>query len=194
MSEVDRLPAPRRPGIEERTALAVRNSLWALEDLLYLIVGLLLVTAAVLVVIGTISSLIGAINTHENAVDIGVMVLDRVLLTLIVAELLHTLRFVVLRDRIVVEPFLFVGLIAVVRRILIVTAELERQAPAGRALTNYLLELGLLGVLTLALAVAIFLVRRSGTGSSEGLDPEPHSPDTPLPVSPLGSGSDQPPL
>jgi uncharacterized membrane protein (DUF373 family) len=69
--------------------------------------------------------------------------------TLIVAELLHTLRFVVVRGQIVVEPFMFVGLIAVVRRILIITAELERQTPAGRALTNLLLELGLLGFLTL---------------------------------------------
>lgn len=194
MSQIGRFPPSRRPGIEERTALAVRNSLWALEDLLYLIVGLLLVTAAVLVVIGTISSLIGAINSHENAVDIGVVVLDRVLLTLIVAELLHTLRFVVLRDRILVEPFLFVGLIAVVRRILIVTATLERQAPGGRALTNYLLELGLLGVLTLALAVAIFLVRRSGTGSPEGLDSESPGPNAPLPASPLASEPAQPPL
>jgi len=48
----------------------------------------------------------------------------------------------VLRGEIVVEPFLFVGLIAVVRRILIITGELERQTPAGRALTNELVELG----------------------------------------------------
>jgi uncharacterized membrane protein (DUF373 family) len=101
-------------------------------------------------------------------VNIGVVLLDHILLTLIVAELLHTLRFVVLRGEIVVEPFLFVGLIAVVRRILIVTAELERQAPGGRALTNQLLELGLLGGLTLALAIAIYLVRRGGLG---GYDP-----------------------
>ena len=39
--------------------------------------------------------------------NIGVVLLDRILLTLIVAELLHTLRFVVLRGEIVVEPFLF---------------------------------------------------------------------------------------
>jgi len=89
-------------------------------------------------------------------------------LLLIVAELMHTLRFVVLRGKIVVEPFLFVGLIAVVRRVLIITAELEQQTPSGRALTNQLLELGLLGFLALALAVSIFLVRRSGPS---GYDP-----------------------
>ena len=98
--------------------------------------------------------------------------LDRILLALIVAELLHTLRYVVLRGEIVAEPFLFVGLIAVVRRILIITAELERtggQALSGRALTNQLLELGLLGLLTLTLAIAIYLVRRSGESSGSDL-------------------------
>ena len=137
----------------------------------------MLLAAAVLVVVGTVTELIDAINTHQNAVNTGVVVLDRILLTLIVAELLHTLRFVVVRGQIVVEPFLFVGLIAVVRRILIITAELERQTPAGRALTNLLLELGLLGFLTLALAAAIYMVRRGGPGKAdEATAPEIDSP------------------
>ena len=135
-----------------------------------------------LVVVGTISGLITSIRTHQGAVNIGVVLLDRILLTLIVAELLHTLRFVVLRGEIVVEPFLFVGLIAVVRRILIITAELERQAPGGRALTNQLLELGLLGVLTLALAIAIYLVRRSGQGGYDPERPREIQPPTSSPV------------
>ena len=131
-----------------------------------------------LVVVGTISGLITSIRTHQGAVNISVVLLDRILLMLIVAELLHTLRFVVLRGEIVVEPFLFVGLIAVVRRILIITAELERQAPGGRALTNQLLELGLLGVLTLALAIAIYLVRRSGQGGCDPVRPREIQPPT----------------
>ncbi len=168
--------------LEPRFARAIRNSLWGIEEMLYLVVGLLLLAAAVLVVIGTVTGLIDAIKTHQNAVNTGVVVLDRVLLILIVAELLHTLRFVVLRGQIVVEPFLFVGLIAVVRRILIITAELERQIPAGRALTNLLLELGLLGFLTLALAVAIYMVRRGGSEEpGEAKPPEIDSPAT-LPV------------
>ena len=147
--------------------------------MLYVIVGLLLLTAAVLVVVGTVKGLIDAINAHQNAVNTGVVVLDRVLLILIVAELLHTLRFVVLRGQIVVEPFLFVGLIAVVRRILIITAELERQTPAGRASTNLLLELGLLGFLTLALGAAIYMVRRGGPAKrDESEPPELDSPAT----------------
>src|ERR1019366_4379054 len=141
-------PSPKRE-LGSRLADGIPTSLWGSEQAHYVIVGLLLLAAAVLVVVGTVTELIDAINTHQNAVNTGVVVLDRILLTLIVAELLHTLRFVVVRGQIVVEPFLFVGLIAVVRRILIITAELERQAPGGRALTIQRLELGLLGVLTL---------------------------------------------
>lgn len=144
---------------------AVRKGLVGIEETLYIIVGLALLAAGVLVVVGTISELA---NSRQSDLDLGITLLDRILLLLIVAELIHSLRFVVLRGRIVVEPFLFVGLIAVVRRVLIVTAELEHQLPSGRALTNLLLELGLLGFLALALAVAIFLVRRSGPG---GYDP-----------------------
>lgn len=153
---------------EPRFTTTVRTSLAWSEEALYIIVGLLLLAAAVFVVVGTVSEVISSVRTHQGAVNIAVILLDRILLTLIVAELLHTLRFVVLRGEIVVEPFLFVGLIAVVRRVLIVTAELERQTPSGHALTNQLLELGLLGALTLALAIAIFLVRRSGPS---GYDP-----------------------
>lgn len=58
------------------------------------------------------------------------------------------------------EPFLFIGLIAVVRRILIVTAQFERLPSGGRVLTNFLLELGRLGFLALALAIAVRLLRR----------------------------------
>jgi len=146
----------------------VRTALAWIEEAVYILVGLVLLAAAVLVVVGTISALVHAIRAGQSAVSTGILLLDRILLMLIVAELMHTLRFVVLRGRIVVEPFLFVGLIAAVRRVLIITAELEHQSLGGRALTNQLLELGLLGGLALALAVSIFLIRRSGPG---GYDP-----------------------
>ncbi|MGO9961215.1 MAG: phosphate-starvation-inducible PsiE family protein [Solirubrobacteraceae bacterium] len=170
------------PAVEPRFTRGVRTALLWCEESLYIIVGVLLLAAGVLVVVGTITGLIGSIQTHQSAVNIGVVLLDHVLLTLIVAELLHTLRFVVLRGEIVVEPFLFVGLIAVVRRILIITAELERQAPGGRALTNELLELGLLGVLTLALAIAIYLVRRSGHGGYDPARPRAAQPPATSPT------------
>jgi len=136
------------------------------EVVLYASVGLLLAAAGILVLVGTVSGLIRELHHGAGAVDVAVLVLDRVLLALIVAELLYTLRFVVRTHEIAVEPFLYIGLIAVVRRILIVTAQLERGAPSGRALTNVLLEFGILGLLVPALAGAVYLVSRSRRGAA----------------------------
>jgi uncharacterized membrane protein (DUF373 family) len=153
---------PNQQESEARFTTLSRTAFVGIEEALYIVIALVLLAAAVFIIVGSISSLITAIRRHESAVNAGILLLDRILLMLIVAELLHTLRFVVLRGTIIVEPFLFVGLIAVVRRVLIVTAQLESNAPTARALTNQLLQLGLLGFLALALAVAIFLVRRGG--------------------------------
>jgi uncharacterized membrane protein (DUF373 family) len=155
-----------RPGLTEQLG----RGLSVFEVVLYASVGLLLAIAGILVLVGTVSGLVRELHRGGGAVDVAVLVLDRVLLALIVGELLYTLRFVVRTHEIAVEPFLYIGLIAVVRRILIVTAQLERGAPSGRALTNILLEFGILGLLVPALAVAVFLVSRS-----RRLEPAPAS-------------------
>lgn len=146
----------------------VQRALSWFEAVLYGIVALLLVAAAVLVLIGTVEAIILALTTHMAALEGGVLVLDRILLTLIVAEFAYTLRVVIEKHEISAEPFLFIGLIAVVRRVLIVTAEFE-QPQTDAQLNNVLLELGMLGGLVLGLAAAIFLVRRS----SDSRDTQP---------------------
>ena len=149
--------APEEPRSVDRTLL---GGLLGFEAILYFAVALLLASAAVLVLVGTVHELAHAVSTSAGAVDTGVGVLDRILLLLIIAELAYTLRFVLRTHKIAVEPFLFIGLIAVVRRILIVTAQFERLPSSGRILTNFLLELGLLGFLALALSIAVRLISR----------------------------------
>jgi hypothetical protein len=143
-----------------RTTDAIGDGLVSFELVLYASVGLLLGVAGVLILIGTVSGLVRGVGHHHGAVGVAVLVLDRVLLALIVGELLYTLRFVVRTHEIAVEPFLYIGLIAVVRGILIVTAQFEQRELEGRALTNTLLEFGLLGLMVPALALAVWLVRR----------------------------------
>jgi len=144
-----------------RSTDAIAEGLVSFELVLYAAVGLLLGIAGILILGGTVSGLTRGIRNGDGAVEVAIFVLDRVLLALIVGELLYTLRFVVRTHEIAVEPFLYIGIIAVVRRILIVTAQFERSPQTGRALTNTLLEFGLLGLLVPALAIAVFLVRRS---------------------------------
>src|SRR5579884_4198807 len=139
---------------------SIVGGLMSFEFALYTAVGILLAAAAGFVLVGTVSALVRTAVHGGGAFDAGVVVLDRILLTLIIAELVYTLRLVLRTHEIAVEPFLHIWLIAVVRRILIVTAQLERGPSAGRAATNLLLELGVLGLLVPALAVAVHLVRR----------------------------------
>ena len=90
----------------------------------------------------------------------GVFLLDRVLLLFIIAELLYTLRVVNFGGRILVEPFLFIGLIAIVRKVLVITAEATE---AGRDTTAFLVQIGALAGLALMLSLSIYLLRRSAS-------------------------------
>jgi uncharacterized membrane protein (DUF373 family) len=165
---------PNQP--REKLGPLLQSALSWFEAVLYGIVSLLLVAAAALVLVGTVEAIVEAFTTSMPALEGGILVLDRILLTLIVAEFAYTLRVVVEKHEISAEPFLFIGLIAVVRRILIVTAEFE-QPQNDDELVRLLLELGMLGVLVLGLATAIFLIRRSsGRGA-------PASPTVQAPAS-----------
>ncbi len=146
-----RLPPSGRPKL-------VMGSLGLIQEAVYIVVGLLLIVAAIGVTVGTVEELVNGIRDGTDPVTIGLLVLDRILLLLIVAELLHTLRIVLYEGDIHAEPFLLVGLIAVVRRVVVVTAQVEQSS--GRPLTNLLLELGMLALLAFAFGAAIFLLRR----------------------------------
>ncbi len=88
-----------------------------------------------------------------------VTVLERMLLVFILLELAHSVHIVLREQTLVAEPFLIIGLIAVVRRILIITAEGKRFPLEGEEFTNLLLELGVLTALVVALAVALYFLR-----------------------------------
>lgn len=127
----------------------------AAERAIYFLAALALIAAAgglfVVLVLDVLKSETGGVT------DTIVTVLERMLLVFILLELAHSVH-VVLRERaLVAEPFLVIGLIAVVRRILIITAEGERVT--GEAFRNLMLELGVLTALVVALAGALYFLR-----------------------------------
>jgi uncharacterized membrane protein (DUF373 family) len=145
-----------------RTGLSHRVGVWVhgFETVVYGIAFLLLVAAAVMVVIGGGEAVVQAATHKVSTLQGSVLALDRVLMVLIIAEIAATLRTVLLYHEIAAEPFLFIGLIASVRRILMVTAAAE-QPQSDQALNRLLLELGALGLLVIGIAAAIFLLRFS---------------------------------
>jgi uncharacterized membrane protein (DUF373 family) len=130
-------------------------------------IGVLLSLAAVLALTGA-ATLIwdGVIQWPQTRSLFGIV--DRLLFVLMLVEILHTVRASIQSHVLAVEPFLVVGMIATIRRILVVTLETSDRATHDNAalgsvpaFNNAMIELGVLGALTLALAVAIYLSRRS---------------------------------
>jgi uncharacterized membrane protein (DUF373 family) len=104
---------------------------------------------------------------EAGPLDTALTVLDRVLLIFIFVELLDTIGIFVRENEIVAEPFLLIGLIAVVRRILLVTAEAE-QTVGTAEFPNLILELGVLTALVISLSFALYFTRRTrGRRSSD---------------------------
>lgn len=127
---------------------------------------------ALLVTIGVLFVSVGSILLavlEEGPLDTALAVLDRVLLISILVELSNTIAVLVREREIVAEPFLLIGVIAVVRRILIVTAEAE-QAIGTEAFLYLVLELGVLTLLVISLAGALYFTRRieRGDGRAAG--------------------------
>lgn len=89
-----------------------------------------------------------------------VSLLDRILLILIFVEVLYTVQVSFRQHVLQPGPFLVVGLIAVTRRILVLTAELpELIKTNGSTFQNAMLELALLTVLIVALVFSIHFIR-----------------------------------
>ncbi len=78
-----------------------------------------------------------------------------------IVEILYTVQISFREHALIPEPFLIVGLIAGIRRVLVFTAEFGDQMTKGDAtFHNAMLELGLLTVMVLA------LVRRRAPGAA----------------------------
>jgi uncharacterized membrane protein (DUF373 family) len=129
------------------------------ERVLYYVAALALIVTVGILVISTAIDIPTLLD--EGAFHTSITVLDRVLLIFIFAELLHSIRVILEEDRILVEPFLLIGIIAVIRRILIASAEttLYGSAEEFQRLT---IELGVLSAMVIALGISFYLVRRVG--------------------------------
>jgi len=158
LTPADRGLGPVLAGVVART----RGVLRGLEITLDILLAAVLVVAIALIGVDTVGLV--ADGVRAGGIDAALLILDRVLLVFIIAELLYTLRLSLARTQLILEPFLIIGLVAVVRRVLVVTAQAERILSDGGNLEPILWELGVLAGLIISLAVALSLARRHGDG------------------------------
>jgi uncharacterized membrane protein (DUF373 family) len=137
------------------------------EDVAYIALGLILAVSA-MGLLGTVTLALGQALLAANLSEKIVGLLDQVLLILMIVEILYTVQVSFREHTLVAEPFLIVGLIAAVRRVLILTAEFSKPAEVVEAaFRNAMFELGLLTVLILALVFSLFLVKKQYIASAE---------------------------
>ena len=133
----------------------------AVEDLVYIGLGVLLAGSAIGLLVTTIAHFGSSIFAGDFASQI-IPLLDRILLILLIVELLYTVQVSFQQHAVSPEPFLLVGLIAAIRRVLIITAEFGHaggQAPP----TQLVPELAVLSALLVAIALSLFVLRRKDT-------------------------------
>lgn len=87
-------PEPTRRPRSIDLERVIRSAVGISESSLYLIVGALLLVTALLVVTAAARDVVQGLTQNENLIEVGLRLLREILLLLIVAELLHSLRFV----------------------------------------------------------------------------------------------------
>lgn len=154
-----------------RWELDARNLCLRIERLLYLIVGVGLLCTAILSVWHAGLGLLHLFDKGATFFSVIFHSVDNLLLALMFLEIFHTVE-VVLQGQshmACIEPFLFVGIIASVRRILILSlqvAHAETQL-TPQAFQNAMLETAVLGGLIMILVIAVWLLRRSKNASTD---------------------------
>jgi uncharacterized membrane protein (DUF373 family) len=145
----------------------ISNVFTRIEDITYIGLGVLLAAGALILLGAAAWFLFNNIFSGEIR-ELIVDLLDQILLILMVLEILYTVQ-VSFREHILSpEPFLVVGLIAAVRRILIITAEFSKPAEVlEAAFRNAMIELGLLTVLILSLVFSLHFLKRQSPAKAE---------------------------
>jgi uncharacterized membrane protein (DUF373 family) len=131
----------------------------------YLLLGLVLSATAVLTALGSIHLLWIGIQNWTSTGAIFELI-DRLLLVLMVVELLHTVRLSIRSHQLMVEPFLIIGLIATIRRTLVLGLHADEftkiphwEPDVEARFHASMLELGLLSLLITVLVASIYFVR-----------------------------------
>jgi len=137
----------------------------SVEEAVYLAINALLILTLLLAVAGAGKILWDGLQDWAGT-SVIFQLIDRLLLVLMLVEILNTVQVSIRTRTLVCEPFLIVGLIACIRRILVITLETSQitqpshwQAENVPLFQASMLELGVLGGLVIVLIGSIYVIR-----------------------------------
>ena len=142
----------------EETAAAPRprgvaGTIWVLEhaqDYIAIAVGVVLLVLATVLVVAGVVGFFTALGS-QPVLQAGNVLVDRVLLVLILVEIVHTVVLSLRAHRLAAQPFIVVGLVAVIRRILFLLSSEVKVSVA---------ELGMLIAMVVAFVAGLIAVSR----------------------------------
>lgn len=137
------------------------------EHVIHVALGVLLTITALTALGGAASLLIDGLRDWRGTETV-LVIMDRLLLVLMLVEILYTVRASIESGTLRSEPFLLVGLIACVRRILVLSLETsgltqpDKWSPENASLFRAAMtELGVLAGLIVVTVGAIVAIRRT---------------------------------
>jgi len=140
-----------------------------IEQLIYVALGTILALTAILALAGTAALLLTGLQDWTGTAAI-IAVMDRLLFVLMLIEILYTVRASLKAGALTAEPFLLVGLIACIRRILVISLETSDLAQQNKwsperaqHFQSSMIELAVLAFLIIVMVGAIFFLRRQRT-------------------------------
>lgn len=150
-----------------RTATFFRH----VERVFYVAVAGVLGIAGILLFIDAI---VGFLSEFGDDLGGSVLtLLDGILLVFIVTELIHTITSVIRENVLLTEPFLIVGIVAMIRRLIVISAE-AKSLVGTPEFNDTMLEMGLLTLVVAVLALAIFMLRHTTRSEPRpAYEPEP---------------------
>ena len=131
-----------------------------IESVVLFVIALVLALLAILLLFSSVQALYVAVVGGQIR-DQAIEILDSVLLVMMTMEIVYTVTLSLESHKLVAEPFLVVGAIAAIRRMLVITAESTKIENQPAIFQNTLIELGLLAVTIVFIAASVYILRKS---------------------------------
>ncbi|HET6249462.1 MAG TPA: phosphate-starvation-inducible PsiE family protein [Tepidisphaeraceae bacterium] len=141
------------------------------ESAVLALIGVALVFVALLLLYSGMYDLWQATKEGPERIEHkAIEILNTILLVMMTMEIVYTVAISLKSHTLNAEPFLIIGTIAAIRRMLVITATSTESEGKAEVFHNTLVELGLLAATVIAMTVAIFILRYS---QRKYVDPSP---------------------
>src|SRR5436305_9731822 len=132
------------------------------ESTVLVLIGIALVLVALLLLYAGLHDLyLATLAGPEKIEKSAIEILNTILLVMMTMEIVYTVAISLKSHTLNAEPFLIIGAIASIRRMLVITATSTEAENNPDKFHNTLVELGLLAGTVVAMAVAIWILRKS---------------------------------